>query len=419
MEPVVLPPFIPASSSSSSSSSSSLSLSSSLCSSALPPLPSTASSTSSSSSDYIPQYIQQLASRLATDHNVEAALQDLRSRYHNLSTLRCALTKLKNAVIHTNVRHASYHAHMAAWEERVKDEVVQELASATSLQRLKEFYAFRDCTLRRQMHIQKKIQLGHGPDFFGHPADVEFVAALRVAPDFVYRIHLDADEARTVHEDQAQKMKKLSATVVRIENADEIVATARRCLKDPRTNVLGAIVGLAIVTGRRMIEILLKGHFAEDPQDRYSIVFQGQAKAGLQELAGIQHDKPMQYSVPVLAPAKTIANAVAEVRAICKTSTMDAKRINSVWCKKLNAYVRQHVHAELGFHDMRTLYALTSFEAFKPHTYSINGWICKTLGHTGLNMSVSYTRMQVYGIHKIRRHNRELAEDFVLKPSRE
>lgn len=370
--------------------------------------------------EYVPKHIRKLAARLVADHNLDQALADMRAHYTNLTSLRGALTKLKSAVIGANVRHPCYDKYMAAWEERVNDEVVKEIASASSLQRLREFYAFRDCSLRRQLHIQKKIQLGQGQDFFSRADDADFVATtLRVAPDFVHRIHLDAEEARCVQEDHSRKMKHLSSTVIRIENVDEIVALARRHLKQPDQNLLGTIVSVAIVTGRRMIEILMKGAFSETPHDRYSVNFSGQAKAGLQEIVSIQHNRPVHYTVPVLAPAAHIVQAIAVIRTQCKSETLDAKRMNTLWCKKLNAYVRQHVHRDLGFHDMRTLYALTSYEAFKPHTYSINGWICKTLGHTGLNMSVSYTRMQVYGIHKIRRHHRELTEDFSMEKSQE
>jgi ubiquinone biosynthesis protein UbiJ len=366
--------------------------------------------------EYLPQHLQHLATKLIADHDVKHALAQLRSRYPNLNTLRSALTKLKNAVISANVRHPSYVTEMLGWEERVKDDVVREIASSTSLQRLKEFYAFRDCSLRRQMHVQKKIKLGMGAHFFINKEDAEFVGNLAVAADFVHLIRLDSDEAKIVHDDQATKMKRLSETVVRVESADQIVANARRALKEcHHKNALGIVVSIAIVTGRRMIEIMQKGQFTEDPTDRYSVLFSGQAKAGLQEIVGIGEDRPVSYSIPVLAPAKFVVNAVTTIRSLCNTSACNAKRINSIWCKKLNAHVRQNVHRQLGFHDMRTLYALTSFEAFKPHTYSINAWISKTLGHTGLNMSVSYTRMQVYGVHKIRRHHRQVSEDFVME----
>lgn len=127
-------------------------------------------------SEYVPKHIRKLAARLVVDHNLERALAEMRAHYTNLSSLRGALTKLKSAVIGANARHPGYAHHMALWEERIEDEVVQEIASASSLQRLREFYAFRDCSLRRQLHIKKKIKLGQGSDFFCRPEDAEFVA---------------------------------------------------------------------------------------------------------------------------------------------------------------------------------------------------------------------------------------------------
>jgi integrase len=213
-------------------------------------------------------------------------------------------------------------------------------------------------------------------------------------------------------EAQAQKMQELSSSVIRVENADEIVAFARKTLKNADAGASELATALAIATGRRMIEIFQKGQFCEIPGQRYEVRFTGQAKAGLQEVASITHNKPLEYSIPVLAPAGNVIRGVARVRGLCRSTTMDAKRINSNFCGRLNAFVKSEIHPELGFHDLRTFYALCSFEAFKPHTYSINGWIGKNLGHSGLNMSTSYTRMQVYGINKVRRQTREAAEDF-------
>lgn len=364
---------------------------------------------------YVPQKIQRLASKLMMDEDLEGCLRTMREMYPNLKTLRSSLCKLKAAVVAANVKHPDYAATMESWKEAIREYVIHEEASAHSLKRMQEFQHFFACSLKRQLHIQKKIKLGQGGDFFSFPQDVEFVACLKIAPDYVNQIHLDQDEMRAVQEEQAQKMQQLSSSVLRIENADELVANARRTLKNlsgEQLDALALAAALAMATGRRMIEIFQKGQFTEVPGQRYEVYFTGQAKAGLQEIASITQNKPMEYSIPVLAPAGNVVRGIAKLRGMCKSATMDAKRINSNWCGKLNAYVKSQIHPELGFHDLRTFYALVSYEAFKPHTYSINGWICKTLGHAGLGMSVSYTRMQVYGINKLRRHNREAAEDF-------
>lgn len=360
----------------------------------------------------MPQKIQALATKLILDENVDECLATIRNMYPNLASRRSALCKLKSAVIAANVRHSSFTATMEHWKVVIRDYVVKENASPESLKRVKDFQNFQACPVKRQLHVQKKIRLGQGNDFFHFPADLEFVAALNIVPPYVLDLRLDDDEMRAVQEQQAQKMQQLSSCVLRVENADEIVASARTTLKHPDPTACQLATALAIVTGRRMIEIFQKGQFCEIPGQRYQLRFTGQAKTGLQEIASITQNKPLDYPIPVLAPAGTVIRGIARLRGLCQTTTMDAKRINSNYCAKLNAFVKKNVHPELGFHDLRTFYALCSFEAFKPHTYSINGWICKHLGHSGLNMSTSYTRMQIYGINKLRRHNREAAEDY-------
>ncbi len=368
---------------------------------------------------YVPQKLREMATKLTLDENVDACLAQLRQQYPKLCSLRTALSKLKMAVLETNKRHPTYHDTMAAWEEHVKQRIVEKNASPESLQRIKDFYNFQSCDLKRQLHIQKKIKLGQANDMFSHPQDLEFAASIKVAPDYVGQLHLNDEETKAVQEQQATQAMVMSSTVVRIENADDLVRHARRVLKggnDADTPVPQTIcdlaIALALTTGRRMIEIFQKGQFSEVPGQKYAVLFTGQAKAGLQEIVGLQQNKMVEYTIPVLAPAAHIIRSIAVLRGLGQTLTKTPKKINSEYCHRLNTQVRRHVHADLGFHDLRTLYALISFEVFKPHTFGLNGWVCNTLGHTGLGMSVAYTRMQVYGINKIRRHNRELTEDF-------
>lgn len=363
---------------------------------------------------YVPKKIQDIAQTLLQTQDLDTCLDTLRTMYPNKNTLRSSLSKLKWVIVDTNVRHPSYVENMARREEFIRTQVIAENMTPQALQRMKEFYNFQSCSLRRQLHIQKKLRLGQGLGFFSDASDMEFFTNLKVAPDYVHKIHLDVDETRIVQENQAHKMKCLSNTVVRIENADELVANARKVLKSADSaNPCALATALAMTTGRRMIEIFQKGTFTIDsPTNAFQLIFTGQAKAGLQEIVSLKEDKEMQYPIPLLAKASDVINAVAILREKTRDTITTYKQMNSCWSQKLNAYVKQHVHAELGFHDLRTLYALITYEAFKPHTYSVNAWICNTLGHSGLNMSVSYTRMQVYGIHKLRRHHREAAEDF-------
>lgn len=362
---------------------------------------------------YVPKKVAAVAGTLMASQDVDACLVALRNMYTNLCSFRSALTRVKACILATNTHHPDYENAMQTWQTTVENAAFQDNASAESMNRVQEFNNFKDCSLKRQLHLQKKLTLKHGKGFFSHPDDAAFVATLKLAPDYIHKLHLDADETRTLQEQQAASIKSLASSVVRIENADELVADARRILKKATENSACAIAAaIALTTGRRMIEILQRGAFTELPRQKYTVLFTGQAKAGLQEVVSITKNEAVQYTIPVLAPANVLVNAMAVLREKTNTATMDSKRINSAWCRKLNEYVKSHVHPDLGFHDIRTLYALIAFEALKPHTYSVNAFVAKTLGHTNISMSVAYTRMQVYGINKLRRYNSEAAEDF-------
>jgi hypothetical protein len=169
-------------------------------------------------------------------------------------TVISSLSKLKSVIVASNLRHSTYVEKMAQREELIKNDVVAQNFTPESLQRMKEFYHFQSCDLKRQLHIQKKLKLGQGHGFFSNSTDMEFFLHLKTAPDYVHQIHLDMDETRLVQEQQAHKMKCLSNTVVRIENADQIVANARKILKFPTDqNPCALATALAITTGRRMV----------------------------------------------------------------------------------------------------------------------------------------------------------------------
>lgn len=364
---------------------------------------------------YVPRKVKDLARELVASQDIDAVLARLRDEYPTLTTRRTAFSMLKAAVLdhRPQPRHAEYPAAMQAWRLGIEEDVVATKGAPASLRRLQEFQAFQDCTLKRQLMLQKKFQLGHGLDFFSDPRDAEQATHIPLLPDYVRRIQLSALEVRTIQEDQARKMRQLASDVVRIDDAEAVVLNARRVLRNaPHETELALATALAVATGRRMFEIFAKGRFLELPGQRYELRFQGQAKAGLQEMVSLQEDKRLEYTIPVLAPAPLVLQGVQALRDKAASEGMHAKTVNSRFCRRLNAFVKTAVHETLGFHDLRTMYALLSFEAFKPHTYSINAWVSKCLGHVGLGMSVSYTRMQLYGIRRIQRHAREAAEDL-------
>ena len=54
----------------------------------------------------------------------------------------------------------------------------------------------------------------------------------------------------------------------------------------------------------------------------------------------------IEYTIPVLAPATVLIKAMAALREMTKTAAMDSKQINSLWCRKLNVYVKHHMNED-------------------------------------------------------------------------
>ena len=360
-------------------------------------------------SAYVPCKIRDMVSGVIAEGNVETCLETLRQKYPKLSSFRTATSRLKAGVLDANPHHPEYESSMAAHEEALR-QLFRETLDDDVLKRVQQLYAFRNCPLKRQLQIQKKMRMGE-MDMFHHPDDVAFILALKTAPDYVAKIRLTDEETRSFMQQQCQQQKSLSETVVRVENGDELVFEARNVLKNPEASVVDTMTALALTTGRRMIELFQRGQFIEIPGRKYACLFTGQAKTGLRHIKTIDTDQVIGYDIPILAPIKVVRAAHARVRAQCQCSDLHPKAINGKWCSRLNANVKASIHPGLGFHDMRCLYAILTYEAFKPHTFGINGWVSKCLGN-GLVMSVHYTRIQVFGINKIRRTTREATEDY-------
>lgn len=348
--------------------------------------------------------VEDLARQLLITQDTQRVLGILDIQYPNINSKKGVLHRLKALLIEKNPRAADYESCMNARIDELKM-----LKGAEA--RLLTLYDFRGLPLKRQLQVQKKISID--PDSsLCDPEDRQFYITLPLLPDWIRNVRLSSNDAKKVCEEQHARLMQASTDVVRIENADSMITRCRRILRDEEFDPVETAVALAVCTGRRMVEIFLKGHFVEHVAHKYSVIFHGQAKCGLTNIHSMSEDFSRPYPIPTLATGSSVLRAVSRLRGHLGDAPRTPSDINKQWCKKLNVYVKTNIHPHLTFHDLRTLYALLSFEAFKPHSYGLNGWVCKTLGHTSVNMSVHYTRMQVFGVSRFSRHKLNAAEDF-------
>lgn len=365
------------------------------------------------------QKMQDLVLKLLVDKDVQHCLDRLKQEYPNIGTRRNVLSKLRAGILEHNLRHDAYESAMKTYEDDLKAQYQAAPVAQREnlLNRLQKLFHFRACSLKRQCQLQKKLSMGSSSSKceICAPEDRAFYLRLPLLPEWVHALKLDYSDSRELALQQQRSLEEQSSNVIRIENADDLVIRCRAILRSDQSTLLELATALALCTGRRMVEVFMLGEFVEHPHRRYAVYFRGQAKSGLRAIHTIDRDKQLEYMIPTLATGSSIVRAVSRMRGLVNSAAktpQEPRDINRLYCGKLNTHVKKHVHPHITFHDLRTMYALMTFESFKPHRFSLNKWVANTLGHGSMAMSVHYTRMQIYGLSRISRHKAEAAEDF-------
>ncbi len=341
------------------------------------------------------QSLDKIAGRLIESGDASACLDNLRCMYPNLNTLRTVVTRLKRLVLKRNIHDDSYADAIEAYRRH--------LMTLDDPKRRADLENFIRIPLERQVKLQKKIMLGDPT--LCQPEDVAFYTSIRLTPSYVDMLRLTPEEHHQWKTNADESLRRKSQNVIRIERCDDLVTIARSILRQDCPPADDVIIALALVTGRRMVELLLTGDFQLDPHDKYGLFFSGQAKSGLRQLASMTSDYQSRYHIPVLASGTSILRSFQRIRKGLGNIT-EPKQVNTQWCKRLNHRVRQLIHPDVTFHDLRMLYGLVSFEVFKPHRYGINGWISRVLGQDGPYVSCHYTKIQISGCSRLCRRQR-------------
>lgn len=211
--------------------------------------------------------------------------------------------------------------------------------------------------------------------------------------------------------------------LVHIPQWQGIIDTATRALtvrlKDKTPTKESAMVmaaALLVLTGRRPYEIVSAGHFNAAPlpggvssaKSKWSVMFEGQTKT--RGAAGTRHDS--SYEIPVLAPARTILDAVSllrsspEGRELSKLSNEEFSALTNSRgisdALPLRAAVedlyKTHWPAEAALSPkcLRPLYAEIAYKMFAASSVSKNSFFARVLGHKANDLETSLSYMDYY-----------------------
>lgn len=167
--------------------------------------------------------------------------------------------------------------------------------------------------------------------------------------------------------------------LITIPNHLELIDFANTLLQSE--SYLKVSLGLMLVSGRRSIEILKTAKFNAVPRKKFNVVFEGQAK--------LKERLELPYTIPLLAPAKSVLAALEYVRKQRPEFTsLTDKQLNSKCGKALNStcklLFKEWLGTECSPHDLRKAYAAISYHNTAKKE-SFRTFAAKVLGHSETN----------------------------------
>jgi Telomere resolvase len=200
----------------------------------------------------------------------------------------------------------------------------------------------------------------------------------------------DMEEMRDAYADSVED-RNLNLRPVRL---DELVATATNILRDPERHPAALAAALAVLTGRRVVELLKTGHFTEGPKRR-TLIFSGQVKT-----KGSRSARTDPFEIPVHADPKLLLAGFARLRREFDCSGLSNREVHDRYSKRLSlhagALFKDAHGTPLSPHDLRAVYALAAYAWLAPPTVSPIVYLPRILGHAERDFTTSHSYWKFY-----------------------
>jgi hypothetical protein len=246
---------------------------------------------------------------------------------------------------------------------------------------------FNDMNLADKNTVQRLIR---STQYSGHATVDDMIMGFNIFPAYINDLKLSEAERATLQKRSVAALEAKSVESITVQ-ASELISKCKATLKDSRANAFDVAVALGLLTGRRCIEIFKTAEFTA--VDEHAVIFRGQAKKG-------DVVEPVQYEIPVLAPPDLINTALARLRVAKDCTGLNNREVNLRYSNSCNGAARRLLGPEYHFHSLRGIYAVVCYNACLPHRYSMNAFVSKVLGHSGLGSSLHYSATHVEGLKK-------------------
>jgi telomere resolvase len=209
-------------------------------------------------------------------------------------------------------------------------------------------------------------------------------------------IRLSKADVAEMREDYANTVEEQNLNM-RPVRLDELVATATKIVREAEGRHPAAIAAaLALLTGRRVVELLKTGRFSEGTKRR-TLIFSGQAKTG-----GSKNARTDPYEIPVHAEPKLLLAAFRILRREFDCTELTNGGVNDRYSKRLsihaNALFADANRTPLTMHELRAVYAIAAYAWLAPVTISPIAYLPRILGHGHGDYTTSHSYWKFHPI---------------------
>ncbi|KAG5188955.1 hypothetical protein JKP88DRAFT_253131 [Tribonema minus] len=223
------------------------------------------------------------------------------------------------------------------------------------------------------------------------------IQKLPILPQYVRDLHLTKQESDDAARKSMEALATKSVNSINID-ASDLIAECEKTLHNAESNAFDLAAAIALTCGRRMVEIFSVGSFDVVAGDQRTLAFAGQVKKRFGSDDCTMH-------IPTLTEASAVLAAINRLRSEKKCDGLSNRDINLKYSNSCQSAARRLLGKNGHFHELRAMYAVIAFNATLPHSYSLNAFVSRVLGHVGLGNSLTYACINVCNLaseHKFR-----------------
>lgn len=322
-------------------------------------------------------FIEEQAELLHRTKDTFGVLQRIRDKYA-LSSFPSQMTRVKEVWYSYGDRHENF-------EKMYKKGLKSLVSQGVSSRFIQQYKDFHSDGIKEQL---RKRKLAAAEKYTGSRRTDRAIASIPILPEYMHDYKLTKDDIVKNNARSEQCLETRAMSCVMVENTDKLVSKCCDIVKKLDEDVFIIAAAIAVLCGRRSIEILKTGSL-QDCKRRgcYSALFDGAAKKrGVQSKA---------IEIPLLIKFKYLKPAVDHVRSEINVRGLTNSKINAKYSHKLGDAAKLLMEKlDARFHDLRAVYGCVTHQVFR-NTCSINIWLKKVLMHDNIDTSVFYSRCKI------------------------